>query len=335
MEKRDGEAFSSRSTGRFPSPRQSTHLLLDATPRAELNRRVRYLGIHAWQGLLGALLTICCSGCFGPAPAAEYVTQAQRLHDGALASAVASDADLRDYVQLVGQRLIDGAKSAEPGKVHDPVLSEMHFHLVGCPVPNVFTTGGSHIYVNSALLGLAATEDELAAAMAHAYAHALNLDVEHVGMRPDPARSLQAVGWEFVVNRFKLPQEQEADGLAQELYTKAGYDPEQFARLFDRLAQVPAPQAPDRIPPSVRAQAARMRAKDSGRPRRPLPVADPRTFTSLRQQATSLQSTGSPEAQVLLRAFPNCLLAGDLLEQQAAQQQLRPPPPPPTRLEPS
>ena len=296
---------------------------------------LRQLGIQVSKGLLGTLLLVSCTGCFGPAPAAEYVRQAQRLHEGALASAVTSNADLRDYVQLVGQRLIDGAKAAEPGKVHDPVLSEMHFHLVGCPIPNVFTTGGSHIYVNSALMGLAQTEDELAAAVAHAYAHALNLDVEHVGMRPDPARSLQGIGWDFVVDRFKLPQEQEADELAQKLYTQAGYDPARFAALFDRLAQVAAPQAPDRIPPSARAQAARLRAKDSSRSRRPFPVADPRTFSSLRGQAASLQPTGSPEAQVLLRAFPNCLLSGDLPDQQAAQQQLRPPPPPPTRLEPS
>ena len=63
-----------------------------------------------------------CSGCFGPAPAAEFVRQAQRLHDGALASAVVPDSDLREYVQFVGQRIIDAAKAAEPGKVHDPVL---------------------------------------------------------------------------------------------------------------------------------------------------------------------------------------------------------------------
>lgn len=296
---------------------------------------MRHIEGQISKGMVGTLLMAFCSGCFGPAPAAEYVRQAQRLHEGALASAVTPNADLRDYVQLVGQRLIDGAKAADPGKVHDPVLAEMQFHFVGCAVPNVFTTGGAHIYVNSAVLRLAANEDELAAAIAHAYAHALNLDVEHVGMRPDPARPLQNVGWEFVVNRFKLPQEQEADRFAQELYTRAGYDPAAFAALFDRLAQVPAPQAPDRIPPAARAQAARLRAKDSSRSRRPLPVADPRTFSSLRTQAASLQPTGSPEAQVLLRAFPNCLLSGDLPDQQAAQQQLRPPPPSPTRLEPS
>jgi predicted Zn-dependent protease len=278
---------------------------------------------------------VFCGGCFGPAPAAEYVRQAQRLHDGALASAVTSDADLRDYVQLVGQRLVEAAKAAEPGKVHDPVLSQMQFHLVGCAVPNVFTTGGSHLYVHSAVFQLARTEDELAAAIAHAYAHAMNLDIEHVGMRPDPARPLPGVAWDFVVNRLKLPQEQEADRLAFEVYTKAGYDPSRFAALFENLAQVAAPQAPDRIPPAARAKAAQSWAGEAPKVRRPLPVADPRTFATLRSGAARLSPTGSPDAQLILRAFPNCLLAGDTPDQQSAQQQLRPPPPPPTRLEPS
>jgi len=281
------------------------------------------------------VLLLFCPGCFGPAPAAEYVRQAQRLHDGALASAVTSDADLRDYVQLVGQRLVEAAKSAEPGKVHDPVLSQMQFHLVGCPVPNVFTTGGSHLYVYSSVFQVAQTEDELAAAIAHAYAHAMNLDIEHVGMRPDPARPLPGVAWDFVVNRLKLPQEQKADRLAFEVYTKAGYDPARFVALFENLAQVAAPQAPGRIPPAARAQAARSWSDDAPKGRRPLPVADPRTFATLRGGAARLLPTGSPDAQLILRAFPNCLLAGDTPDQQAAQQQLRPPPPPPTRLEPS
>lgn len=278
---------------------------------------------------ISVFLLVFCSGCFGPAPAAEYVLQAQRLHEGALASAVASDPDLRDYVQLVGQRLIDAAH------VRDPVLSRMKFHLVGCPVPNAFSTGGSHLYLTSGLFQVAQTEDELAAALAHAYAHAVNLDIEHVGMHPDPARPLRAIAWEFVVDRFKPSQERDADRLAFELYTRAGYDPAQFAALFDRLAQIPGPQAPDHIPPAERAQAARSWARAVPRERRPLPVADPRTFATLRQRGAALAPTGSAEAQTILLAFPNCLLSSDTPQQQAAQQQLRPPSPPATKLEPS
>lgn len=278
-----------------------------------------------------------CTGCFGPAPAAQFVQQAQRLHDGALHAAVTANTDLRDYVQLVGKRLIDAGRSAEPGKTHDEMFGEMQFHLMACNVPNVFATGGAHVYVYNGLFQLCRSEDELAAVMAHAYAHAVDLDVEHVGMEPDPNRTLPLVAWQFVTHRFTLAQEQSADELAFELYTKAGYDPSAMASLLERLSDR-FPDMPDdqRAALPQRARLAQARASAALRVRRPLPVADPRTFESLRRQAAGLDPRLVPgDAELFLRAFPNCLRSGDTADQQAAQQQLKPPPPPPTRLEPS
>jgi len=121
-----------------------------------------------------------------------------------------------------------------------------------------------------------------------------------------------------------------------ELYAQAGYDPQKFAALFDRLAAVPGGISPDRMALATRAQQARQWAASAPKTRRPLPVADPRTFDLLRRQAASLNpQLVNHDAQLLLRAFPNCMLAGDTPDQQAAQQQLQPPTPPPTRLEPS
>jgi len=283
-----------------------------------------------------SMMVCCCGGCFGPAPAGEFVGQAQRLHDGALASAITANADLRDYVQLIGKRIIASARAAEPGKAHDELFEQMQFHLVVCDVPNVFTTGGPHVYLYSGLFGQCRSEDELAAAMAHAYAHALDLDAERIGIQPDPGLPLARVGWEFVIHRFTLAQEQSADRLAFELYAQAGYDPQKFAALFDRLAAVPGGISPDRMALATRAQQARQWAASAPKTRRPLPVADPRTFDLLRRQAASLNpQLVNHDAQLLLRAFPNCMLAGDTPDQQAAQQQLQPPTPPPTRLEPS
>lgn len=279
---------------------------------------------------------LLCSGCMGPAPAAQYVQQAQRLHDGALASAVTSNPDLRDYMQLVGKRIIDAARAVEPNRTYDPIFPQMKFHLVVSSVPNVFTTGGSHIYIYNALFQLCENEDELAAAMAHAYAHAIDLDIEHTGMNPDPNAPLSLVAWQFVIHRFTLPQEQAADRLAFQIYSKAGYDPKQYPALFERLAGMfPDNVFPDRTPLPLRAQQARDMAAQTAPARRPLPVADPQTFRSLHGQAATLNlSQANPEATLFLRAFPNCMLSGDTPEQQAAQQQLKPIPPP-TRLEPS
>jgi hypothetical protein len=133
-----------------------------------------------------------------------------------------------------------------------------------------------------------------------------------------------------------LPQEQAADKLAFDIFIKAGYDPEQYVALFEELTdRYPAGQAIDRQPMIVRTQAARQWAQAAPRTRRPLPVADPKTFLALRKSVAD-RANGSPTllAYVILRAFPNCMLASDLPEQLEAQEKLRPVAPA-KRLEPN
>lgn len=290
------------------------------------------------RGCLAALLMVCClgGGCAGPAPSAQFVEQAQRLHAGALAAAVTTDADLREYVQLVGKRVGDAARALDPGRTRDPLFANIEYHLVACAVPNTVTTGGSHVYVYNGLFQACESEDELAAAIAHAVAHSVNLDLEHVDIRPDPNIPLPLVAWQFVTHRYSTAQEQAADHLAMEIYLKAGYDPRRSAALWQHLNdRYPGVQAPDRTPMIIRIQEAARATPGAGQGGRPLPVADPRTFTALRRQASSLNPEQvPPPSQLILRALPNCILSGDAPEQQAAQQQLQPPPPP-RRLEPS
>jgi predicted Zn-dependent protease len=190
--------------------------------------------------------------------------------------------------------------------------------------------------VYSGLFQVCQSEDQLAAAMAHAFAHQMNLDVEHLEMQPDPGAPLSLVAWQLVSHRFSLLQEQTADRLPFDVFARAGYDPRQGAALFEQLAtQFPPAQAPDRTPLLVRAQDARQWAQQVNATRRTLPVADPKTFASLRRQAASLNATqASAETQLFLRAFPNCMLSGDTPDEQSAQAQLRPPPPV-RKLEPS
>src|SRR5258706_11725582 len=103
---------------------------------------------------LALMLPGFCAGCFGPAPSAQFVQQAQRLHEGALASAVTADTDLRDYIQLVGKRVGDAARAVDPGRTHDTLFSQIEYHLVACDVPNVVTTGGAHVYAYNGLFQL-------------------------------------------------------------------------------------------------------------------------------------------------------------------------------------
>jgi hypothetical protein len=68
-----------------------------------------------------------------------------------------------------------------------------------------------------------------------------------------------------------------------------------------------------------------------------LPVADPKTFISLRDQAAQIQEPASASVPLIfLRAIPNCILSGDTREQREAQERLKPVAPPPQHpLEPS
>lgn len=286
---------------------------------------------------------LACLGCLlaggcAPAPARIFVDQADRLHNQSLASAVVGDRDLSEYVQLVGLRLSDAAHEVVPQRVANSFFSNIQFHLVDTPVVNAFTTGGRHVYVYRGLFQFCETEEELAAAMAHAYAHIINRDVEHLAMKPDPKRPLNLVAWQFVSDRFTSEQETEADNLAFQLYVKAGWDPTKFENLWQRLRdRYAGAAAPDRPSLETRAMEARRWGKEvSPNEIRP-PVADRKTFAALHRQLNALTGPLEPQdgGELFLTAFPNCLVSRDLPAEVAAQARLRPPAPPAVKLEPN
>ena len=180
-----------------------------------------------------------------PAPARTFVDQADRLHDQALASAMLRQRDLNEYVQLLGDRLSDAAHDVIQEKVANSFFSSLQFHIVDTPVINVFTTGGRHIYIYEGLIQFCENEEELAAAVAHVYAHAVNRDIEKLPIKPNPKLPLDLVAWQFVAHRFTADQEAAADRLAFSLYVAAGWDPGKFENLYQRCAiATPAPPLP-------------------------------------------------------------------------------------------
>jgi predicted Zn-dependent protease len=285
------------------------------------------------------LLVASACGCNGPRPSRVFVEQARRLHGDALVSAVSRDPDLAEYVQLVGERLVAGAREAAPDKAKDPLFARMKFDVVNVATVNVFTTGGEHVYVYAGLIAACENEEELAAAMAHAMAHAVNLDVQSLPIRPDPrGQAPDAVTWQFVQNRFNAQQEWAADKLAFAIYARAGYDPDRFGSLYTRLGdEYRGPTSVDRAPLSIRPEAARVSGVDPNRRWKKPTVADRQTFGQLRETARSLanQSPRGMAAEVLLRAMPNCVLPADQPEQLQAQEMIRPRPPPQTPTEPN
>src|SRR3954454_6522066 len=125
-----------------------------------------------------ALFVALATGCAPDrAPAARFQRQAEQLHDGVLASTITPNDELNDYVQEIGRRLEAAAKDVVPDKASGPFFQSMQFHLGDSPIVNVYTTGGAHVYVYRGLWEFCRSEEELAAAIAHAYAHAINLDV--------------------------------------------------------------------------------------------------------------------------------------------------------------
>jgi hypothetical protein len=283
---------------------------------------------------------VAVQGCApNRAPAVRYIEQADQLHAQALASTIIPDEDLNAYIQEIGKRLEQAARDEVPDKARGPFFQNLQFHLVDSPIVNCYMTGGSHVYVYRGLLDFCRSEEELAAGIAHAYAHALNLDFEATKLKP-PAKPqpTREVAWDFVTTRFTVQQERNADRLAFRLYARAGWDPAHFEDLFGRLSdQYPEGPAADRDPLPRRAELARGLVAGVPKKWHQLPVADPRTFDALRKQAGSLRfsSPASNDARLYLLAFPNCILSQDLDVQKQAQDKLRPPPPPPVQVEPS
>jgi hypothetical protein len=291
-----------------------------------------------------ALLPISClalisvlTGCQAPTPAAKFIEQADRLHNGALASTAVADTELDEYLHDVSDRIAKAAKMAAPNRVNEEFIARVHCQLVASDTINAFTTGGTHIYVTNGLFQQCQSEEELATAVAHAYAHLIDLDLEATKIQPEPTRPLTMVAWDFVLNRFTREQEKRADALAMAIYAQAGWDTVQYPNLYQHMEAVSAGNiAPDRDSLPARAFALEAIANDLKRPFRRLPVADPKTFIMLRQRAAQYREptvTGVP--QIFLRAFPNCILSGDTTEQRAAQERLRPVAPPPVKIEPN
>ena len=258
------------------------------------------------------------------------MVQADRLHNAALAQTILFDRDLDDYVQQVGQRIIDAAHQAAPDKTANEFFSGVEFHLVDSMPPNIFATGGRHIYVYAGLFQFCSSEEELATAMCQAYAHLVNLDIERTGITPDANRSLRADIWQFASNPFKSAQDMEADRLAFRIYELAGWDGTKFEYLYQRLGDAyHGPSDPGRASLSDRAAAAHALSVNATRDHRRPPVADHETFIMLRHKAVALAASQAPppDGQLFLMALPNVLLSHETAEERAAQDRLRPPAP--------
>lgn len=217
--------------------------------------------------VLGAVASVS-TGC---ASDRAVIAQAQQFH-GNLDAAIIKDPVLAGYIQRVGDRIISAAQEMhrqgygpDRHKAEDSAWmfsGGMQFHLVNSETVNAFTTGGNHMYIYTGLMQQSATEDELAAVMAHEFAHVYGRHV-HKGMDRQyaalgAALGLGAIGYAVADDDNRMTyagagaalgylgtnlwntslgrdDEEEADKLGFEFYVRAGWDPDKFDDFFQRM----------------------------------------------------------------------------------------------------
>ncbi len=296
----------------------------------------------------------------------QVIAQANEQHMS-LSPAVMANPDLDRYLQDIGDRIIDAAKEYDTqhvekgGESRDWMFSkDMQFHLVNSKTLNAFTTGGEHMYIYSELFETCRSEDELAAVMAHEYAHVYGRHV-HKGIQRQYliVAGSAAVGiaagemaeknsaeigtlagagammlGQFLSMGYTRSDEANADELGFVFYTRAGWDPDRFGDFFQQLADKGLDTTPEQLSdhPTLasRVAAAKKRAANlppgAGEWRRE-PVADLAGYGAKKElvaqvSASSPSDADIQSAQTLLSAVPSCVLPVDAPEQKAAQNKL-------------
>ena len=323
------------------------------------------------QGLVLALLAIVLPALSGCAVTdRQVISQAADVHTG-LSPAVISDPELTAYIEQVGQRLIAAARdyhnshpqSQKSTESSDWMFSnDMQFHIVASDTLNAFTTGGNHMYVYTGLLNVSKDEAELAAVMAHEFAHVYARHVQKGMQRQEyslvgaaaagaagyalgqgDSRMQYAAGFagaaaavgQFIGMGYTRDDERQADSLGFQFYVRAGYDPQEFADFFKTMIQRGLDGTPEMLSdhPSLasRVTAAEQLAQslppEAASWRKP-PVASDARFAQLKQRAEQISKTMPPDktlegAKLLASAIPNHMLPQQEPQQQQAEARLQ------------
>jgi predicted Zn-dependent protease len=301
----------------------------------------------------------------------SVIAQANQVHSQ-LAPAVIHDRDVESYMDAIGRRIVKGAQEydRDPDKVSDEhkkqdnawlYNGDIQFHLVNSKTLNAFTTGGQHVYIYNQLFQDAQSEDELAAVMAHEFAHIYARHVakgtgrQYIALGAAGAGALAgyAVGGQnkqtsaglgagaagavaqFFNMGFTRDDENEADKLGFSFYIRAGWDPDHFADFFKQMIAQGYDKTPEmasdhpKLSNRVAATEERVARIDPQLTRQRLrdPIADRREFQQIQQRAIAA-ARNTPDdqslakAQLMLQAFPSCVTPTDQPDQPAAQQEL-------------
>jgi len=184
------------------------------------------------------------------------------------ASKMIQDPVVNEYVNRIGQNLVRNSDAKVPFTIK----------VVDADDVNAMALPGGFFYVNSGLILAADDEAELAAVMAHEIAHVAlrhatrgqtRADIANIATIPliflgggigYAARQAAGIGLPMTFLKFSRSFEAEADYFGLEYMYKAGYDPNAFVTIFEKLQALDKkkpgalskafsthPQTPDRI----------------------------------------------------------------------------------------
>jgi WD40 repeat protein len=161
---------------------------------------------------------------------------------------VTDDPAVTSYLSKIAARL---ERELPPNQI------QFHFYLMDLPYPNAFSISGGWIYVSQKLVGFVKNEDELAGVLGHEMGHLVThqltveltakfknvLGVTEIESRDDLTKDLELLdeNWRRDPQVFRKISRAEPEGewVADQvgLYTmaRAGYSPQSFADVFNRL----------------------------------------------------------------------------------------------------
>jgi predicted Zn-dependent protease len=301
--------------------------------------------IHRPAVLRASVAAVVTSALFvagGCASDQKTISNAVAANDQ-LQPAIINDPALSGYIQQLGNRIVASAKwydaQGQGPSTHKKgdnawmFSDRMKFHLVNSKTVNAFTTGGEHMYVYTALFQMCQSEDELAAVMAHEFAHVYSRHVQKgtnrkTGMEvfaygaagagylyggsangasyADTAQKGAASLANFAGLSFTRGDEAQADEWGFKFYAHAGWDPDHFKDFFQRMIDAGYDTTPayasDHPTLASRVVAAKKNAADwarahPGDPMRQPEIADAAKFAQIKQQTAALCATLPDDSQ--------------------------------------
>lgn len=199
---------------------------------------------------------------------ADMSTSAERRLGDRIAAQIFQDADylddpvLMDYVQGIWTKLMAAARSK--GDLSDELNDTFAWTMVldRDRAVNAFALPGGYMGVNLGLIAVVSSEDELASVLGHELSHitqrhisrligrqssqgplllaAMILGAMAAGSNPQAASAMIVGGQAAAIQgqlNFSRDMEREADRVGYGVMTQAGYQPQGFVTMFEKLQQ--------------------------------------------------------------------------------------------------